>query len=87
MNRLFMVYIWRFRKFPETIVEPEYIRILIYLKNNGPKSSREIAKTLGLKPKKVRRILQHLGRIGLVDVVWIPKKTLEDYNENSPRKT
>lgn len=82
-----MVYVWRFRKFPETMIEPEYMRILLYLKNNGPGSSREIAKTLGYKAKTIRRILQHLRKIGLVDVVWIPRKTLEDYNENSLEKT
>ncbi|MEM3397870.1 MAG: MarR family transcriptional regulator [Nitrososphaerota archaeon] len=82
-----MVYLWRFRKFPDTTIPPEYMRILMYLRNNGPKSSREIAKTLGLKPRTIRRILQHLKRIGSVDVVLRPKRTLEDYNENSLEKT
>lgn len=81
-----MVYLWRFRKFPDTAIPPEYMRILIYLKNNGLKSSREIAETLGFKPKTIRRMLQHLKRIGLVDVVLKPKKTLEDYNENNLEK-
>ena len=34
--------------------------ILLYLKNHGPRTSREIARTIGYSPKFTRRVLQRL---------------------------
>lgn len=78
-----MVYVWRFIRFPEKTTRPEYMRILLYLKNNGPMTSRELAKTFSIKPNTIRKMLQHLRRLGLVEAVWIPSKTLEDYAEDN----
>lgn len=77
-----MVYVWRFRRFPNETLSPENMRILLYLKRHGPQTSRDLAKAFSVKPKTIRRTLQHLRRLGFVEVVWIPSKTLEDYNEN-----
>ncbi len=78
-----MVYVWRFRKFPDKTVSPENMRILLYLKRNGPQTSRDLAKAFSLQPKTIRKTLQHLRRLGFVEVVWIPSKTLEEYDENN----
>ncbi|MCS7125844.1 MAG: helix-turn-helix domain-containing protein [Aigarchaeota archaeon] len=77
-----MVYIWRFKKFPESATNPRYMRILLYLKVNGPKSSKELAKIFNLKPESMRRVLQHLRKLGLVEVVLIPRESLEYFNES-----
>ncbi|OYT44126.1 hypothetical protein B6U84_04730 [Candidatus Bathyarchaeota archaeon ex4484_40] len=53
-----MTYLWKFKKFPEPGVNPRYIRILLYLKDNGPTSSRELAMNLGYSVKAMRRALQ-----------------------------
>ncbi len=75
-----MTYLWKFKKFPEPGVNPRYIRILLYLKDNGPTSSRELAMNLGYSVKAMRRALQFLRRIGAVEVIWRPKRGLEDYS-------
>lgn len=77
----FMVYIWRFKRFPESLPSPLHMQVLLYLKNNGPKTSGELARALDSRPEKIRRILQHMRRMGLVEVVWIPSRTLESYDE------
>jgi len=46
-------------------------------------TSRELAKTFLTKPNTIRKMLQHLRRLGLVEAVWIPSKTLEDYAEDN----
>lgn len=78
-----MVYLWRFKKFPESVTNPRYMRILLYLRVNGPKSSRELAKIFNLKPGSMRKVLQHLRKLGLVEVVFIPRESLEYFNESA----
>jgi len=76
-----MVYLWRFRRFPEKGVDPRSLRILLYLKNHGPHTSREIARTLGYSPNFIRKVLQHLRRLGAVEVYLKPSRGLEDFHE------
>lgn len=76
-----MGYIWRFKRFPEAGIDPRYMRILVYLRNNGPRSSRELAGTLGMSIQFTRRALQVLRRMGSVDVVWRPSRGLEDFED------
>ncbi|MEM0079843.1 MAG: ArsR family transcriptional regulator [Nitrososphaerota archaeon] len=78
-----MVYLWKFKKFPQEPVNQHYIKILLYLKNNGPKSSKELVEKLNYKPKTISRILQNLRKYGFVEVVWVPKKTLKDYSQEN----
>ncbi len=77
-----MAYLWRFLKFPESVSDPRYMRILIYLRNNGPCSSRELAETLGLGYGYTRRALQVLRRMGAVEVFLRPSRGLEDFGED-----
>ena len=74
-----MVYLWRFRRFPEKGIDPKQLRILLFLRSNGPKTSGEIARTLGYSMKFTRRSLQILRRAGAVEVYFKPSKGLEDY--------
>jgi len=60
---------------------PRYMRILLYLKNHGPKPSSEIARTLGYSDGFTRRALQFLRRAGAVEVFWRPRKGLESFKE------
>lgn len=76
-----MPYIWRFRKFPESAVDPKQLRILIFLKNEGPHTSSEIARVLGYSVKFTRRALQILRKMGAVEVYLKPSRSLEDYND------
>ena len=76
-----LVYLWKFRRFPEKSVDPRHLRILLFLKNNGPHTSGEIAHTLGYSMKFTRRSLQLLRRMGAVEVYLKPRKGLEDYEE------
>ncbi len=74
-----MPYLWKFKKFPEGVVDPRQLRILIFLRNNGPHASSEIARTLGYPVKFTRKTLQLLRRMGAVEVYLKPGKSLEDY--------
>ncbi|MCD6536400.1 MAG: HTH domain-containing protein [Thaumarchaeota archaeon] len=74
-----LVYVWIFRRFPEGNIDPRQLRILLFLKNNGPHTSGEIARTLGYSAKYTRRALQFLRRIGAVDVYLKPRRGLEDF--------
>ena len=74
-----MVYLWRFRRFPEKGIDPKHLRILLFLRSNGPHTSSDIARTLGYSMKFTRRALQLLRRIGAVEVYFKPSKGLEDY--------
>jgi len=74
-----MVYIWSFRRFPDRGIDPKHMRILLFLKNNGPHTSREIARTLGYTLRFTQRSLQLLRRIGAVEVHLQPGRGLEDY--------
>ena len=55
------------------------MRILIYLKRNGPKPPREISRNLGYPKDFTRRTLQLLRRVGAVEVLWKPGKGLEEF--------
>ncbi len=74
-----MPYLWRFRRFPDRGVDPRQLRILIFLRNNGPHTSREIARILGYSPRFIQRTLQYLRRIGAVEVYLKPSRGLEDF--------
>ena len=55
------------------------MRILIYLKRNGPKPLKEISRNLGYPKDFTRRTLQLLRRVGAVEVFWKPGKGLEEF--------
>lgn len=74
-------YLWKFKKFPEGPSDPRHLRLLIFLKNNGPHTSSEIAHSLGYPVKFTRRTLQILRRMGAVEVYLKPSRSLEDYSE------
>ncbi|MCS7132920.1 MAG: winged helix-turn-helix transcriptional regulator [Nitrososphaeria archaeon] len=74
-----MVYLWVFRRFPEESIDPSHLRILIFLKNNGPHTSREIARKLGYSVKYTRSALQLLRRIGAVEVYLKPERGLDSF--------
>jgi DNA-binding MarR family transcriptional regulator len=74
-------YLWRFKKFPEGIVDPKQLRILVFLKDDGPHSSGEIASVLGYSVRFTRRALQILRRMGAVEVYLKPSRSLEDYGD------
>jgi len=74
-------YIWRFKRLPEGVLDPRQLRILVFLKNNGPHTSSEIARTLGYSVQFTRRALQILRRMGAVEVYLKPSRSLEDYGE------
>lgn len=74
-----MVYLWRFRRFPERGIDPRYLRILLFLRNNGPHTSRDIARTLGYTLRFTRRSLQLLRRMGAVDLYLRPSRDLESF--------
>ena len=76
-----MPYLWRFKKFPEGVSDPKQLRILVFLKNNGPHTSSEIARTLGYSVQFTRRALQILRRMGAVEVYLKPSRSLEDYGK------
>ena len=76
-----MPYLWRFKRFPEGVLDPKQLRILVFLKNNGPHTSSEIARTLGYSVQFTRRALQILRRMGAVEVYLKPSRSLEDYDE------
>jgi len=44
-------------------------------------TARELSYILGLKPRKVREILQALRKAGLAECIIKPKKTLESFSE------
>jgi len=56
------------------------MRILIYLKRNGPKTMGEISRNLGYPKDFTRRTLQLLRRMGAVEVFWKPGKGLEEFS-------
>jgi len=74
-----MVYFWRFRRFPAGNVDPRHIRILLFLKNHGPHTSSDIARTLGYSAKFTRRSLQFLRKAGAVEVYFKPSRGLESF--------
>ena len=74
-----MVYLWRFRRFPEKVIDPRCLRILLFLRNNGPHTSRDIARTLGYTLRFTQRSLQFLRRMGAVDVYLKPSRNLESF--------
>ena len=74
-----MTYLWKFKKFPERLGDPRQMRILIYLKRNGPKTLKEISRNLGYPKDFTRRALQLLRRMGAVEVFWKPGKGLEEF--------
>jgi DNA-binding MarR family transcriptional regulator len=74
-------YLWRFKKFPEGILDPRQLRILVFLRNNGPHTSGDIARTLGYSVQFTRRALQILRKMGAVEVYLKPTRSLEDYGE------
>lgn len=76
-----MPYLWRFKKFPEGILDPRQLRILVFLRNNGPHTSGDIARTLGYSVQFTRRALQILRKMGAVEVYLKPTRSLEDYGE------
>lgn len=76
-----MPYLWRFKRFPESIADPRHLRMLVFLKNNGPHTSSELARSLGYSVKFTRRSLQLLRRAGAVEVYLKPGRSLEDYGE------
>ncbi|MEM1976341.1 MAG: helix-turn-helix domain-containing protein [Nitrososphaerota archaeon] len=76
-----MPYFWRFKKFPESAADPKQLRILTFLRSNGPHTSSEIARTLGYPVKFTRKTLQTLRRMGAVEVYLKPSRSLEDYGE------
>lgn len=49
------------------------------MKNNGPHTSRDIARTLGYTLKFTQRSLQFLRRIGAVEVYLKPGRSLESF--------
>jgi len=75
-----LTYLWKFKKFPERLGDPRQMRILIYLKRNGPKPLREISRNLGYPKDFTRRALQLLRRMGAVEVFWKPGKGLEEFS-------
>ncbi len=74
-----MVYLWSFRRFPDKGIDPRHMRILLFLKNNGPHTSREIARTLGYAPRFTQRSLQLLRKLGAVEVHLKPSRGLENF--------
>jgi len=74
-------YLWRFKKFPERVLDPRQLRILVFLRNNGPHTSGDIARTLGYSVQFTRRALQILRKMGAVEVYLKPTRSLEDYGE------
>ncbi|MCC6023337.1 MAG: transcriptional regulator [Thaumarchaeota archaeon] len=76
-----MPYLWRFKKFPEGVLDPRQLRILVFLRNNGPHTSGDIARTLGYSVQFTRRALQILRKMGAVEVYLKPTRSLEDYGE------
>jgi DNA-binding MarR family transcriptional regulator len=74
-------YLWRFKKFPEGVLDPRQLRILVFLRNNGPHTSGDIARTLGYSVQFTRRALQILRKMGAVEVYLKPTRSLEDYGE------
>lgn len=76
-----MPYLWRFKKFPEGVLDPRQLRILVFLRNNGPRTSGDIARTLGYSVQFTRRALQILRKMGAVEVYLKPTRSLEDYGE------
>ncbi|RLG01061.1 MAG: hypothetical protein DRN49_02135 [Thaumarchaeota archaeon] len=76
----FLTYLWKFKKFPERLGDPRHMRILIYLKRNGPKTLKEISRDLGYPRDFTRRTLQLLRRMGAVEVFWKPGKGLEEFS-------
>lgn len=76
-----MPYLWRFKKFPEGFMDPKQLRMLVFLKNNGPHTSGEIARVLGYSVKFTRKTLQILRKMGAVEVYLRPGRSLEDYGE------
>jgi DNA-binding MarR family transcriptional regulator len=74
-------YLWRFKKFPEGVLDPRQLRILVFLRNNGPRTSGDIARTLGYSVQFTRRALQILRKMGAVEVYLKPTRSLEDYGE------
>lgn len=76
-----MPYLWRFKKFPEGVLDPRQLRILVFLRNNGPHTSGDIARTLGYSVQFTRRALQILRKMGAVEVYLKPTRSLKDYGE------
>jgi len=75
-------YLWRFRKFPEKTLDPRYLRILMFLRDYGPVSSRVVAENLGYGEGFTRRALQFLRKSGAVEVFKASGKGLEDFGED-----
>ena len=74
-----MSYLWRFRRVPEPGMDPRYVRILTYLRDHGPASSRDLADALGFSYGFTRKALQFLRRVGAVEVFFRPGKGLEEF--------
>lgn len=77
-----LVYIWIFRRFPEGNIDPRQLRILLFLKNNGPHTSVKIARSLGYSLKYTRRTLQLLRRMGAVEVYLKPRRGLDSFTKD-----
>ena len=68
-------------KKPRVELSVDMAKILYILEERGEMTARELSYILGLKPRKVREILQALRRAGLAECIIKPKKTLESFSE------
>jgi len=66
---------------PRVELSVDMAKILYILEERGEMTVRELSYTLGLKPRKVREILQALRKAGLAECFIKPKKTLESFSE------
>ncbi|MCL7384371.1 MAG: transcriptional regulator [Thaumarchaeota archaeon] len=69
------------RKKPKVELSADMAKILYILEERGEMTVRELSYILGLKPRRVRGILQALRKAGLAECIIKPKKTLESFLE------
>jgi transcription initiation factor IIE alpha subunit len=66
---------------PKVELSADMAKILYTLEERGEMTVRELSYILGLKPRRVREILQALRKAGLAQCIIKPKKTLESFLE------
>jgi DNA-binding transcriptional ArsR family regulator len=69
------------RKKPKVELSADMAKILYILEERGEMTVRELSYILGLKPRRVRGILQALRKAGLAECIIKPRKTLESFLE------
>ena len=69
-------------KKPKVELSADMAKILYILEEKGGMTVRELSYTLGLKPRRVREILQALRKARLAECFIKPEKTLESFSED-----